>query len=285
MPERNATLDEISAIRKRMRRNKITRLIPATVAAAACVALVIVVFLWQFDNSATLLPEQNEAWLTYYTEPGVKSSVALPDGSQVIMNSVGRISFPASFSGRYRDVTFEGEGYFKVDSNPSWPMRIITGDGNVQLEVVGTEFNLSSYADDYTVTTTLYSGSVVVQTKDASGHVTITEMKPSETLIINKYVTQQTMPVKTESQNDVEMSAHDAWTRGELIFDDELMADVIKKLKRWHGVDFVVKDNNILSRRLTAKFGAESVQQIMEMTHLATGINWSMKDNTVTLYN
>lgn len=73
------------------------------------------------------------------------------------LNSDSRVSFPAQFDTLNRKIRLEGEAYFKVKSNPRWPMYI-TCKNNVVVQVVGTEFNLTTYANDDNIKLLLVSG-------------------------------------------------------------------------------------------------------------------------------
>ena len=74
-----------------------------------------------------------------------------------------------------------------------------------------------------------------------------------------------------------------AWTEGRLVFDDTPLPEVIKMLERWHGVSFVVNDNNILSKTITGTFKTESIYQIMHIIKLCASVDYEINDTTVTL--
>ena len=74
-----------------------------------------------------------------------------------------------------------------------------------------------------------------------------------------------------------------AWKRGELIFDATPLNEVIRKLERWHGVEFVVQSDKVYKNTLTACFKSESIQQIMEMLKICCPIDFTMDKNTVVI--
>ena len=156
------------------KRRKI-RILNAVASAAA--VFVIGAFIWLLHDNSRLneqvlsltaqnekliaIPEleQGESILNYRVNPGVKGKITLPDGSEVILNSASTLRTPARYENGKRVVELEGEGYFKVESNPDWPMYVRTSRG-VTVKVTGTEFNLSTYSDDAALKLTLVRGRV-----------------------------------------------------------------------------------------------------------------------------
>lgn len=289
--ERRATdrdFAEFRNIRKRAFKRKREFHIPrkwCVIGITASIAAVIAILGTLLVTNRTRIDSQSDSLISYHTPCGVKGEVTLPDGSVVMLNSASRISFPARFSGNFREVGFCGEGYFKVISNPGLPMRIRSSNG-VVLEVKGTEFNLSCYPDDNTVRTSLYSGVLSVLSDDPSGHRRRDKIEPNETLIIHRDKKIDGKSKKEVFPAEIKPLSCDeaAWKRGEIIFDDDPMTEVVKKLQRWHGVEFIINDDFILRQNLSARFKSESIPQIMDMIRMATGINYSIQDNKVTLF-
>lgn len=105
---------------------------------------------------------------------GETFKVVLSDGTEVLLNSDSRLSYPTVFKGKERVVSLEGEAYFNVTKNTEHPF--IVKSGNVQVRVLGTEFNMCSYTPD-NVRVTLIEGKVAVS--DTCGLQTV-EMKPDK---------------------------------------------------------------------------------------------------------
>ena len=105
---------------------------------------------------------------------GETFKVVLSDGTEVLLNSDSRLSYPTVFKGKERVVSLEGEAYFNVTKNTEHPF--IVKSGNVQVRVLGTEFNMCSYTPD-NVRVTLIEGKVAVS--DTCGLQTV-EMKPGQ---------------------------------------------------------------------------------------------------------
>ena len=216
-----------------------------------------------------------------YTEKGVKAKITLPDGSKVWLNSDSKITYPINFNGNTREVDFSGEAFFDVAKNPMKPMIVHTNK-NFKIEVYGTKFNIRSYDNDSEAQTTLYSGSIrIVSVMQEKGHnkttEVVTQMKPLESYIIKD----RHEPVNITPDD---ISSETAWKDGRLIFESAPMSEVIKKLERWHGTEFIVKDSTILKYDITAKFRSESIVQIMEMIKFCARVDYKIDSNKVILF-
>ena len=156
---------------------------------------------------------------------GKEFSLRLSDGTQVWLNSESSLVFPVRFGDGPREVTVTGEAYFDVAHDAS--RRFVVHADTVSVSVYGTAFNISSYADEGAIETTLVRGSVEVR----SGHRRAM-LQPG----------QQARVGREGAIFDVrQVAAEDyaAWTRGLFTFNDETIASICRKLSRWYGVEIV----------------------------------------------
>src|ERR1019366_6846207 len=94
----------------------------------------------------------------------VKSKIVLSDGSVVTLNSETTLRYPAEFNGQTREVYLDGEAFFDVAKDHKHPFIVHAGKMNVR--VLGTAFNIKSYANDATSETTLIRGAIEVTMSD-----------------------------------------------------------------------------------------------------------------------
>lgn len=106
---------------------------------------------------------------TLYTPAGQRAQLVLQDGTEVWLNAKSKLIYPARFTDDKRNVTIEGEAFFKVAKDPSRPFIVSTHD--VDMEVLGTQFNVCSYPATGYVQTSLLEGSVRVffRNKESDG--------------------------------------------------------------------------------------------------------------------
>ncbi len=257
-------------------------------AAAAAILLLMSVLLniYQFNSkgetvntSALTIGPRTEVINTFYTDRGVKGKILLEDSTVVWLNSDSKIIYPEHFSRDSRQISFEGEGFFEVKKNSEWPMVISTAKG-MSVRVLGTKFHIKSYRNDESEQATLFDGKILLakEVKGVGGAMTqrTIEMIPNETVIFNR--------------NGVELINHYAdttkkvaWKRGELLFEETPMNEVIKMLERWHGARIVVSDNTILKHQFTGSFNSESLVQILELLKFTSPVDYKIVDNVVYL--
>jgi ferric-dicitrate binding protein FerR (iron transport regulator) len=97
---------------------------------------------------------------TISTPRGGKFNITLPDGSRVWLNAASSLHYPTAFNGAAREVTLTGEAYFEVAKNAAMPFRVLVD--KMQVEVLGTHFNVMAYKEEGVINTTLLEGKVKV---------------------------------------------------------------------------------------------------------------------------
>ena len=207
----------------------------------------------------------------------VSAKTILPDGSTVLLNSGSTISYPDKFIGDTREISFSGEGYFNVVSDSLKPMIIKTGH-NLDVMVLGTEFNLKTF-DSTKIETTLYQGKITLITGAKSkGKPSYTEVLPNTKSYISNHGT-----IKLQQMDKITNTATKAWTKGRIIFNETPLKQVVEELERWHGVRIIVTDNSILKYKITADFNSESIVQIADLIKLSAMIDYKYKNNILYL--
>jgi len=158
------------------------------------------------------------------TPKGGQYTVMLSDGTKVILNAASSLKYPTVFKGADRTVELTGEGYFEVAHNKSKPFKVIS-KGQI-VEVLGTHFNINSYADEPNVKTTLIEGSVNV-----NGIV----IKPDEQAILT--ASNQVVVKQVDAADAV------AWKDGLFKFDHTDIRTLMRQIARWYDVDVVYEGN------------------------------------------
>ncbi|WP_316745192.1 FecR family protein [Pedobacter antarcticus] len=162
------------------------------------------------------------------TGKGIQYQVSLADGTNVWINAASSLKYPTSFTGSERQVELTGEGYFEVFRNVSKPFVVHTGRQNV--EVLGTHFNINSYADEPAVRTTLLEGKVkVVELKTNSSAILL----PGEQSVLADNTKFKVAQVN--AGNTV------AWKNGLFQFEDSDIQTIMRQLSRWYNVEFEIE--------------------------------------------
>ena len=208
-----------------------------------------------------LIPEKQDIrMLEVRTNPGMTTSLTLPDGTKVNLNSESSLVYPESFEGEFRSVRLEGEAFFEVVKNPE-KRFVVTTPYNASVEVLGTSFNMEAFKWDSIVSTTLISGKVAFISK--SGQV---DIKPGEKLVYNI----QTNRSDIYTSGEAEIS----WKDGMIIFKKTPFEEALRMLTKRFNVDFVVSNNKYVKDFFTGSFTNHRLEQILDIFNASSGIKW-----------
>ncbi len=203
---------------------------------------------------------------------GERSSVVLPDGSTVQLNSDSKLRFVPEFGSGKRRVILEGEGFFQVTHNSSHPFVVETA--NLQVEVLGTSFDVCSYPDDSLTTTYLETGKVKISNKQL-GEVFLS---PNEALSYNKSTNQSTK----FKLDDRRLSD---WTKGILAIDGETIGEFAKKLERRFNIRITFGDQEVKNHIYSGSIKDEDLNTVLEALRFASSINYERNGDTINLYS
>lgn len=212
------------------------------------------------------------AYTEIYVPKGERSTVVLPDGSTVQLNSDSHLKFRSSFSSKKRDVALEGEGFFKVVHDEDRPFVVETP--MMQVQVLGTEFNVCSYPTDSIATTFLQSGKVKINS-NTSDEVFL---KPNEVFTYNK-VTHESAKSKIQDQRFVD------WTKGILTIKEETIGELSKKLERRFNIQIRFGDNEVKEHMYTGSIKDEDLNTLLEALTFASSIHYTREGDTIILYS
>lgn len=214
---------------------------------------------------------------TIETPRGGTYRLSLPDGTQVWLNSGAVIKYPVRFTTIRRSVELSGEAYFEVSKDPVHPFVVQTT--GQETEVLGTHFNLSSYANESSIKTTLLEGSLKItnlsKSNKAQGAASVV-IKPGQQTILTGG------ELKVHS-----VDAEDAvgWKEGLFIFDEEPLSEVMFKISRWYDVDIRFDQNKLKTTRFSGSISKKlSLTKTLEKLSLAGGINFGIDHKTIVVY-
>lgn len=148
-------------------------------------------------------------------------NMTLSDGSKVWLNAGSSITYPVAFVGNERKVSVTGEAYFEVAHDITKPFTV--NKAELQVEVLGTRFNINAYDDEPDIRITLVEGSVKIKDSENEG-----VLKPGQQA-------QVASGLKIISNADIDQVM--AWKNGFFVFDRADIRDVMRQLARWYNLD------------------------------------------------
>lgn len=203
------------------------------------------------------------------TRPGTMTTLVLPDSSVVVLNSESVLRYPTFFTENERKVSLEGEGYFSVTKDPE-KQFIIRTPGEGEIRVYGTEFNVEAYPKDRLVKTTLVSGKVSFTFNGRS----------EETLLSPGQKATYDPGKETVTVAEAFVEGAIAWKDGKLIFHDTPFDEILDRLGKQYGVDFILRHKALRQYTFTGTFVRQPLNRILEHFTLSSKIQFKrVKEN------
>lgn len=268
-----------------------------TYAAAVFIAAVILLYPLIADTGKT---NETASTIRPFNEiiinPGSRTKILLPDGSQVWVNSGSHLTYEGNFKGNTREVQLDGEAYFDVVKDASRPFIVHTS--GIDIKVLGTAFNVKAYKTEPTIEATLIHGSIEVINKSQPGSATIM-LKPHEKLVYNKYLIKDIKNQKADikpvadsfsiiikplrkniADNDI---VEIAWVYNKLIFEDERFADLVVKMERWYNLKISIEYEKLKNYRISGSFVNETAEEALKALQFLVPFSYSIKNNEVKI--
>jgi ferric-dicitrate binding protein FerR (iron transport regulator) len=229
-----------------------------------------------------------------------KSTVTLPDGSVVILNAGSKIIYDNLFNINNRQLTLDGEAFFKVTENKKIPFVVLTS--HVNIKALGTEFNVKAYSDEKVIVTTLVKGKVEIRKK--------TQLRDNSIAILLQ-PNQKALYIKEQEKFDIEANREVeevlslvplpkedtmyvfrevdtrpaiVWTENKMILQKESLASLAVKLERKYDVVIRFADEDIKHFRFSGTLLDETIQQVLDAIMLSSPIRYSIEGKVITIY-
>ena len=200
-----------------------------------------------------------ETYQELFTPYGTWSVVNLPDGSKVWLNAGSSLKYPTQFNDKQRVVSMQGEAYFEVESDKEHPFIVKTKQ--LTVEANGTAFNVNAYAPDHVAAVTLVKGKVAV-TLDQKKTISLS---PGEKIDYN-------LATSLYNVNKTNTYKWCSWKDGILIFRDDPLEYVFKRLGQTYNVEFILKDAELGKYSYKATFEGESLNEILRLLEMSAPI-------------
>jgi len=232
----------------------------------------------QSGNSLNYTDKSNPDILEYnklIIPNGKKFQIVLSDGTKVYLNSGTTLKYPVKFiAGNNRQVyLLEGEAYFDVAKDTKHPF--IVNSDNINVRVLGTEFNMSSYPEDNSINTVLVEGSVsIFETEKSYNKDTSIKLKPGFKASWNKVENKVAI-------DKVDINTYTGWINGKLIFKNTQFKNIIKKLERHYNITITNNNAKLNEQYFDATFDIETIEQVLISFNKSYKIQYKIENNQI----
>lgn len=216
---------------------------------------------------------QKESMNKVIVSYGKKSMIVLSDGTKVWLNAGSQLVYPAVFLKDTREVALVGEAFFDVVKNPQKPFIVKASDVNVQ--VLGTRFDVSAYPEDNVIQTVLEEGRINLK-YTANGIFKrdyVVEMTPNQMVEFDKVS-------KEANRSVVDVSKYVSWKEGMLEFEKVDLQRALKQVERFYNVRILLDNPSIGIYKLSGKLDLkDEPEEVLNVIKLTVPIDWQRKSN------
>lgn len=204
--------------------------------------------------------EDTVTYQTLFVPAGQRAELILPDSTRVWVNARSKLVYPVNFGKGTRQVELSGEAYFDVIHNEQQPFIVKTSQMDIQ--VLGTEFNVTAYSGSSDFEVSLLRGSIELSSPRLSSSYRVKE-RENVRLQDNKLII-----------NSIADYDYFRWKEGLICFNNESVSTIIKKLRLYYDINIDVHNQKFLESRYTGKFrskdGIEQVLKVLQIEHKFT---------------
>lgn len=264
-------IKHFEALMKKIRQRNQRKFIVNFAKYAAIALIVIISTVWM---TLFLTDSDNQSTINKLHVPaGQRAQITLQDGTEVWLNAQSTLEYPSRFSRKNRKVKITGEAFFSVAQDKKRPF--IVSVRHIDMEVLGTQFNVYNYPNADYIQTNLLEGSLrVYPASDKKNNIVL---QPNE---------QVTIAGDEMIVEKIDNPEHMLWKDGIYAFNNERLIDIIEKLELYYDVKIVVEDPDIFNVRYTGKFrqrdGIDEILHILQKIQAFT-IEKDREKNIITL--
>lgn len=256
--------------------------------------IIVLIGIWGIFNKEEKETEIAPAMNEVVTNGGSKSTVHLPDGSSVILNTGSKLTYNKDFGVETREIFLKGEAFFDIAKNELVPL--VVHAGNVEIKVKGTIFNVKAYTEDSTVEAALIQGAIEVFSQNDPERKIL--MRPHEKIVIGKASTitssVKTKPVAQSGEEVISLGkikpnpadssiAEIAWIENKLAFYKEPFISLAKKMERWYNVSIKFTDAKMEGITFTGSFEKEDIVEALNALRQSTPFHYSIENRNIII--
>ena len=238
----------------------------AAVFAGTALGLAVSSFFDRMPPEADTVPGE----FVLFADKGQRSNITLPDGTKVWLNSHSKIVYSTDYGHRTRSLSLTGEACFEVAKDAGKPFLVRAGE--MQIEALGTSFNVKAYGEDREIVATLFEGSV-----QATVHNKTIVLAPEE------YASYDTESRRLTVRRAENVAYASMWRDNELSFNRQTMDEIAIMLNRLYNVNIRFESEKIKTCRFSGVIKNNSLDNVIEIISLTAPISYRTKGDTIIL--
>lgn len=235
------------------------------IAAILIVGLLIAASIYLSNNGSEKVSTQQ---IEFISRSGFRNQFILPDGTEGWLGYNSEIKYHVD-SNDQRIVDLNGLAFFNVTHRPKQPF-IVKTPSKLNIEVLGTKFNVSSYSEDNSCEVVLEQGCVRLKLQDQK----VGEMLPNERVIYQS----ENNSIEKSNVNALD---YVAWKDGKLIINDVSLKETCLKLGRFYNVDFDLKTEKVDNQKVRLVLEDETLEDALKLLTMIVPVSYRIEERKV----
>ncbi|GAB3809070.1 DUF4974 domain-containing protein [Spirosoma humi] len=243
---------------------------------AASVSVLLLVSVFWKNQSGLSLNRKSIRTIEQISQAGQRKQVRLPDGSLVWLNENSSLRYPETFATGQRTVMLTGEGFFEIVPNKKKPF--VVQSAGLATRVLGTSFNVKTYADKSVATISVATGKVEVSKAAGTRWEKIAQLIPKQRVVFDR---------KNEKTyiDTVSISSIAAWRMNSLNFRNSSMANIIQTLESRYNITIELENEALKRCTIMASFEPQaSLKEVLSLLSLSASFQYKIEGSVVKIY-
>ena len=206
---------------------------------------------------------------------GKTLKVNLPDGSHIWLNAGSALSYPIAFKGKTREVVLrEGQAFFDISRDTTRPF--IVHAKTLDITVLGTSFDVKAYQNDPDIKVTVKTGKVGVKVRDKPGQPALMLLPAEQAVVAEK--------AQKIQVNEISKPAIAPWKDNRMVFEDELLVEVLHALERKYNQHIVIENATLSSEKISLTLDDQPMADVLKVLGFSKNFNYSqLNDSTIVI--
>jgi ferric-dicitrate binding protein FerR (iron transport regulator) len=236
--------------------------------SGAAAAILIPLAVWWGIRADRQMRLSRETWVEISAPAWSRTQFSLPDGTTGWLNSQSKLKYKGDFLSN-RTVSLTGEAYMDVAHDARNPFKVSTQE--LEIQVVGTRFNVASYDNEQVVEVVLEEGSL---------NLYVPEKGQSYRMVPNDRVTYEIASGKVERES-VSPRKYVAWTEGKLVFRNDPIDVIARQLERWYNIEVELNIDHPENLRWRATFADEGLEEVLKLLKRSLNVDYQIEKREI----
>jgi transmembrane sensor len=212
-------------------------------------------------------------------------SIALPDGSTIVLSKNSRISYPNHFAADRREVFLLGEAFFDITKNPERPFYVYANE--LITKVLGTSFTIKAYEEDKQVSVAVKSGKVSVYTRETKDLNESSNPRMLKGLIIQPnqqaVLARKNLDIKRSVVEQPVVINKTPTVTKNFSFKRTSASEVFEEIEKAYEVDIIFDKDIVSDCSITAELSDESLFEKLNMLCTVMNASYQSVDGHIIL--